>query len=77
MLGRPVAMPILTAPCGANVLAHPDGELAVARATAAAGIVQVLRVGMALRSVADDGHVFAFDQGQVAIFIVKNFHYIS
>jgi len=42
VLGRPVAMPILTAPCGANVLAHPDGELAVARATAAAGIVQVL-----------------------------------
>jgi 4-hydroxymandelate oxidase len=42
VLGRPVAMPVLTAPCGANVLAHPDGELAVARATAAAGIVQVL-----------------------------------
>jgi len=42
VLGRPVAMPVLTAPCGMNVLAHPDGELAVARATAAAGIVQVL-----------------------------------
>jgi hypothetical protein len=30
---------------------------------------------MTLRAIADDGHVFAFDQGQVAIFIVKNFHF--
>jgi 4-hydroxymandelate oxidase len=42
VLGQPVSMPLLTAPCGANVLAHPEGELAVARAAAAAGVIQVL-----------------------------------
>jgi 4-hydroxymandelate oxidase len=35
-------MPVLLAPCGMNRLAHPDGELAAARAAAAAGVVQVL-----------------------------------
>jgi 4-hydroxymandelate oxidase len=42
VLGQSVAMPILTAPCALNALAHPDGELAVARATANAGMIQVL-----------------------------------
>jgi len=42
VLGRPVAMPLLTAPCGFNMLAHPEGECAVARAAAAAGIIQVV-----------------------------------
>ncbi|MGH7671197.1 MAG: alpha-hydroxy acid oxidase, partial [Gemmatimonadaceae bacterium] len=42
VLGRTLAMPVLTAPCGFNGLAHPDGECAVARATAAAGTVQVV-----------------------------------
>ena len=42
MLGERVEFPILTAPCGLNALAHPDGELAVARATAAAGTIQVV-----------------------------------
>jgi 4-hydroxymandelate oxidase len=42
LLGHPLAMPVLTAPCAFNVLAHPDGELGVARATARAGIIQVL-----------------------------------
>jgi 4-hydroxymandelate oxidase len=42
LLGQPVSMPLVTAPCALNALAHPDGELAVARATAAAGIVQTL-----------------------------------
>jgi 4-hydroxymandelate oxidase len=42
VLGQPLTMPVLTAPCGFNVLAHPDGECAVARATAAAGIIQVV-----------------------------------
>jgi 4-hydroxymandelate oxidase len=43
VLGQPVAFPLLTAPCAFNQLAHPDGELAVARATAAAGVIQTLR----------------------------------
>lgn len=42
ILGTPVAMPLMTAPCAFNRLAHPDGELAVARATAEAGIIQVV-----------------------------------
>jgi (S)-2-hydroxy-acid oxidase len=42
VLGQPVSMPLITAACALNALAHPDGELAVARATTAAGIVQIL-----------------------------------
>lgn len=42
VLGVPVSMPILTAPCAFNSLAHPDGEPAVARAASSAGIVQVV-----------------------------------
>ena len=42
VLGVPVSMPIMTAPCALNRLAHPDGECAVARAVAAEGTVQVL-----------------------------------
>ena len=42
VLGAPVSMPILSAPCAFNMLAHPEGELAVSRAVAAAGMVQVL-----------------------------------
>ncbi len=42
VLGVPVSMPILTAPCALNRLAHPGGELAVARAAAAEGTGQVL-----------------------------------
>jgi 4-hydroxymandelate oxidase len=42
VLGTPVSIPILTAPAAFNKLAHPDGESGVARATADAGIIQVL-----------------------------------
>ena len=42
VFGEPLSMPLMTAPCALNSLAHPDGELAVARATAAAGILQVV-----------------------------------
>ncbi len=42
VLGIRVEMPVLTAPCAMNGLAHPDGELAVARAASAAGIIQVV-----------------------------------
>jgi len=42
VLGERIAFPVLTAPCAFNAMAHPEGELAVARATAAAGIVQVV-----------------------------------
>jgi len=42
VLGAPISMPIMTAPCALNRLAHPGGELAVARAAAAEGTGQIL-----------------------------------
>ena len=42
VVGQPIAAPILTAPCALNKLAHSDGEIGVARATADAGLIQVL-----------------------------------
>jgi len=42
ILGTPISMPVFLAPCGFNNLAHEEGELAVARACAKAGTVQVL-----------------------------------
>jgi 4-hydroxymandelate oxidase len=42
VLGQRIGMPVLTAPCAFNALAHPDGELAVARATSTAGLIQVV-----------------------------------
>ncbi len=37
VLGTPVASPVLVAPTAYSVMAHPDGEVAVARGAAAAG----------------------------------------
>jgi 4-hydroxymandelate oxidase len=42
VLGQHLSFPVLTAPCAFNALAHPDGELAVARAATAAGILQIV-----------------------------------
>ena len=42
VLGQALSMPIITAPCALNALAHPDGELAVGRAVSAEGTMQVL-----------------------------------
>ena len=42
VLGTQVSMPLLVAPTAAQRLAHPDGELATARAAAAAGTVMCL-----------------------------------
>jgi 4-hydroxymandelate oxidase len=42
VLGQPISFPVLTAPCAFNALASPEGELAVARATTSAGIIQVV-----------------------------------
>jgi 4-hydroxymandelate oxidase len=42
VLGTPVEFPILIAPTACQRLAHPDGELATARAAAALGTVMVL-----------------------------------
>ncbi len=42
VIGMPISMPVMLAPCGFNKLAHTDGELGVARACADAGTIQVL-----------------------------------
>jgi isopentenyl diphosphate isomerase/L-lactate dehydrogenase-like FMN-dependent dehydrogenase len=42
LLGRPLAMPILVAPVAFQQLAHPDGELAMARAAAEVGTAMCL-----------------------------------
>lgn len=42
VLGRNLAMPVLLAPTAFHRLAHPDGELATARAARVAGVVQIL-----------------------------------
>jgi 4-hydroxymandelate oxidase len=58
ILGQPVSMPLMTAPCAQNGMAHPDGELAVARATAAIGIIQTLSTvsSYSLEDVAQASH---------------------
>jgi 4-hydroxymandelate oxidase len=42
VLGSPVSMPIVIAPTALHRLAHPDGELATARAAAQAGAAMIL-----------------------------------
>jgi isopentenyl diphosphate isomerase/L-lactate dehydrogenase-like FMN-dependent dehydrogenase len=42
LFGKTIAAPILTAPVGVQSIMHPDGELAVARATAELGLPMVL-----------------------------------
>lgn len=42
MLGRPVAMPVAIAPTAFQKMAHPDGELATARAASEAGVLMTL-----------------------------------
>ncbi len=41
-LGVDLAMPVLTAPFGADALFHPEGQVAVARANAAAGTATIV-----------------------------------
>ena len=41
VLGQPIALPVMLAPTAFNRLAHPDGELAAARAAAASGTIMI------------------------------------
>jgi len=52
LLGTPSSMPILVAPTAFHRLAHPDGELATARATARAGTIMI--VSMAATTAIED-----------------------
>ncbi|HEX5133528.1 MAG TPA: alpha-hydroxy acid oxidase [Candidatus Krumholzibacteria bacterium] len=42
VLGTPVSMPVLVAPTAFHGMAHPDGELATARAAGAAGTLMIV-----------------------------------
>ena len=42
LFGRPLSMPVTVAPTAFHRLAHPDGELATARAVAAAGTLMIV-----------------------------------
>ena len=42
VLGQPISLPVLLAPTGYQCLAHPDGELATARAAGASGTIMVV-----------------------------------
>ena len=55
---------------GGAALAQADHDLDAA-------VVQVLRVRMALRAVADDGDRLALDQAQVTVLVVINLHGLS
>lgn len=44
VLGRELAMPVITAPTGLIRIAHPDGELGVARAAEEAGIAMAVSI---------------------------------
>lgn len=41
VLGTPIKMPVLTAPCGGMRLVHPDGDIGIANAAAKAGTIHV------------------------------------
>jgi 4-hydroxymandelate oxidase len=58
VLGRRVSMPVLVAPMAFQRMAHPDGEIATTRATAAAGSVMVLST---LATTSLEGVASAFD----------------
>jgi isopentenyl diphosphate isomerase/L-lactate dehydrogenase-like FMN-dependent dehydrogenase len=49
VLGTEVALPILIAPLAMQRMAHPDGELATARAAAAAGTIMCLSTAATVR----------------------------
>ena len=45
VLGRPISFPVMAAPTGGQSRAHPDGELAVARATSSVGTGMAVAIG--------------------------------
>ena len=58
-------------------LAPGSPSLAQADCHLDAGIIEVLCMSMALRTVADDSDLFALDEGKVGVLVVINFHWFS
>ena len=44
VLGRKISFPVMISPAGGHAVAHPDGELATARAAGAAGTIMALSI---------------------------------
>jgi hypothetical protein len=57
-----------------STLAHDEPPLRKTNGDFTSRLRQVLCVCMTLRAVADDGNVLAFDEREVAVFVVENFH---
>lgn len=57
LLGKPLAFPLVLAPTGFNRIADPQGELAVARAAARAGIPYTLSMALGTRSLEEIAEV--------------------
>jgi 4-hydroxymandelate oxidase len=57
LLGRRAAQPVIVAPTAFHRLAHPDGELATARAAAKAGLIMVVSMAstVAIEELAETG----------------------
>jgi 4-hydroxymandelate oxidase len=57
LLGRRIAQPVIVAPTAFHRLAHPDGELATARAAANAGLIMVVSMAstVAIEELAETG----------------------
>jgi 4-hydroxymandelate oxidase len=57
LLGRRTALPVMVAPTAFHRLAHPDGELATARAAANAGVIMVVSMAstVAIDELAETG----------------------
>jgi 4-hydroxymandelate oxidase len=63
LFGRPISMPVAVAPTAFHRLAHPDGELATARAVASAGtlLIAAMAATTTLEEIADEARKHAPD----------------
>jgi len=57
LLGRRAALPVVVAPTAFHRLAHPDGEVATARAAAKAGVIMIVSMAstVAIEEIAETG----------------------
>lgn len=57
LLGCPATMPVVVSPTAFHRLAHPDGELATARAAAKAGVIMIVSMAatVAVEEIAQEG----------------------
>ncbi|MCB0035760.1 MAG: alpha-hydroxy-acid oxidizing protein, partial [Anaerolineales bacterium] len=78
IMGVPSAMPVMIAPAAMHTLAHPEGEMGMARAAKEAGVIQILSTmsTYAVDEVAAVGHnlwfqLYVFRERAVTEMLVK------